>query len=146
MGYTVRQLEKVAAIISKAEKDILDCTGMDCRLVLCRSDINTYTPTELLNVVAAALGEDPEKFKWISRKTDVVEMRRLGAYFMKKVFPLIKLTQIGEMFGQDHSTISNTIEQAENMLETNDAAFMANYKIVEFAVNEWVRLNSIINE
>lgn len=142
MAYTVKQLEIVTKILRDAQDEILERVGMNCRVVLCRTDLNNKTPQELLNVIAATLDVNPEQFAYNTRRVDIVELRRIGAFFLKRVFPLITLQEIGKLFGgQDHTTISSALKQAQNMIDTKDPAFFDKYNAVVVAVDEWVRLN-----
>lgn len=138
MGYTVKQMNIVARILEEAEDEIRQRTGMDCKVMLVRSDLNDESPREMLNVIAAALNENPEGFQYKSKKQELVDMRFIAANLLKKIFPRITLTEIGELFGgQDHSTIVNSLQQATTLIDNKDTEFCYKYNIASAAVQEW---------
>lgn len=138
MGYTVKQMHMIARILEEAQEEIKERTGMDCTVMLVRSELNEETPSEMLNVIASALQQNPEAFQYKSRKREIVDMRFIAAKLLRVIFPRITLIEIGELFGgQDHTTIVSSLQTANELLDSKDADFCNKYEIAAAAVQEW---------
>lgn len=95
-------------------------------------------PWNLLEVVAGVLKMELSDYKKKSRAVYYVDLRRIGAMLLKRTYPSMTLSEIGDMFGQDHSTIINYLITGTGYLQVVQQPFMSKYVACEEAVDEWI--------
>ena len=94
----------------------------------------------MLQLIASVLGMAPEMFASKSRKTEIVDLRFIGAHILRRFYPRITLKQIGSYFGgKDHSSIINALTRADELLYVNDPIFSYKYIMAFNTVTKWVR-------
>lgn len=144
MGYNVRQVKAIAAILETAEEQIYHQTGMKCKIMLCNSDINKSAPEEILNVIATALDAPISWFRERSRRTEIVELRAIAAHILKRELKNgITQIQIGALFGGlDHTTVGHAINTAQNLIDTNDMSFIWKYNMAWKEVRALLKISA----
>jgi chromosomal replication initiation ATPase DnaA len=140
MNYAPQQQLTAARHIARSAKNaIKDKTGMKVNLMLWGTEQMLNTPRNMLQVIAISQGMNISCYKLKSRDRDTVELRFLGALFLRMHFPMVTLQQIAGMFGgQDHSSIVNGIARAYNLLHTGDLKFITKYNKALNSVNLWL--------
>ncbi len=140
MNYApARQISTARHIARSAKQQIKDKTGMKVNLLLYNSESTLNRPKRMLDVIAIALGMSPGCYKLRSRLRNIVELRFVGALFLRMHFPNVTLSQIASLFGgQDHSSVISGIARANNLLYTGDERFMTKYNNALNSVNLWL--------
>lgn len=144
MNYSsAQQVSTVRNIARTAQQQIKNKTGMGMTMLVYPTETNSKTPEQMLTVIAMALDMAPETFRLRSRERNVVELRFIGALFLRMSFPLITLQQIAALFGgQDHSSIISGLSRAKDLISCGDQRFVQKYNIILRTINLWVRENS----
>lgn len=137
MILTVEESNIIYGVLREAEQKIAEHIGKCVKL---RFNIakERGNPSDLLRVVAGALGYDNEDFRNKSRRPEYVMLRRVGAYLLRYNFPSLSLKSIGDFFGQDHTTINNTLAAAKNAFQTDDQEFIGLFSTAQQAVSDWL--------
>jgi chromosomal replication initiation ATPase DnaA len=108
-----------------------------------QSNMGTSKPEQMLHLIAKALNMSPENFRLRSRERNIVELRFLGALFLRRNFPFITLQQIAALYGgQDHSSVISGLARAYDLISCGDARFVQKYNIVSQKINLWLHENS----
>jgi chromosomal replication initiation ATPase DnaA len=137
---STQQMNTARHITLSAERQIKSKTGIRIAVMLCPIENNYYTPEEMLEVIANALGMNPDCYRMKTRMRDVVEMRFIAALLLRMHFPRFTLNQIAILFGgQDHTSILSGLARAHNLIFTGDALFVKKYDTVLTSVNAWLR-------
>ncbi len=140
MYYAATQQTQARHIARTAQQQIKDKTGMDVTMILYPSQNTLKTPEHMLHIIAAALNESPQGYKLRTRVRNIVELRFIGAMFLRSNFPMITLQQIASLFGgQDHTSIINGLARAYDLIYIGDDRFLTKYKAAFAAVNLWLR-------
>ncbi len=141
MKYSQDTSFKTARHIARsAQQTIKNKTGMGVSVMLCPTHITLKTPERMLYKIAIALGMSPETYTMKNRARDIVELRFIGAYFLRMYFPEVTLHQIAAIFGgQDHSSIVSGIARTNALLYTGDTRFVEKYHRAVNAVEEWLK-------
>lgn len=130
---------KVRNITRTAERRIRQITGIDMHLMVPTTEV-CRSPQRMLHVIALALDMDPNAFKEKTRVRDVVEMRFLGALFLRQNYPTLTLQQIARLFGgQDHTSVVSGLARAYSLLRAGDERFREKYNTVLNSVNSWLK-------
>lgn len=92
---------------------------------------NAYGPIPVLgsaimpSVVLAVVAKEYQVADLIStagsRKREITEPRQVAIYFIKKYSRKISHERIGYLFGKDHSTITNSIQTVEDLMDVQPA-------------------------
>lgn len=140
MNYApARQLSAARHIARSARQQIRNKTGMKVNLMLYGTENPLSRPKKMLDVIAISLGMNPACYQVKSRDRNIVELRFIGALFLRKHFPMVTLQQIAEMYGgQDHSSIVNGIARAHDLIYTGDPKFTEKYTAASKSVHLWL--------
>ena len=140
MNYApTRQMTTARHIARSARQEIRVRTGMSVNVLLYGTENTLNSPRRMLHVIAIALDMSPDSYKLKTRDRNVVDLRFIGALFLRKHFPMVTLFQIAEIFGgQDHSSIISGIARAHNLLYTGDERFTTKYNAAQNSVNLWL--------
>lgn len=139
MHIPIEHVNAINDIIRTAEKEIYATTGQTFTLYLRSTVPDEVTIEGMLLTIANALGMKAQDYEVQTRRRDYLDLRRLGAYFIRKQFPTLSYTRIGELMGgQDHSTIINAIRQAEALVVSEDAAFLDKYNRVNTLLSKYI--------
>ena len=126
-------------IARTAQHEIREKTGLRMHLMTPAPDM-TKSPQRMLHVIALALDMNPNAFKMKTRIRNIVEMRFLGALFLRQNYPTLTLQQIAKLFGgQDHTSIMNSIARAYSLIQAGDPSFVAKYNTVLKSVTTWLK-------
>lgn len=84
----------------------------------------------ICKIVSDKMGVSVLDMKLKTRKREPVAARQMAQYLIRKTYPSIALTTIGEFFNRDHSTVLHSIDVVEDMIFTKDPLFqwVANWK------------------
>ena len=84
----------------------------------------------ICKIVSDKMGVSVIDMKLKTRKREPVAARQMAQYLIRKAYPSIALTTIGEFFNRDHSTVLHSIDVVEDMIFTKDPMFqwLANWK------------------
>lgn len=77
----------------------------------------------ICKLVSDKTGVSVLDMKLKTRKQEPVAARQMAQYLIRKAYPSIALTTIGEFFNRDHSTVIHSIDVVENMIFTKDPMF-----------------------
>lgn len=139
MTLTVDESNIIYAILRETEQKICERTGKYVELTISyRIDEHNNKPADMLRVIARSLGRNSSDYENPSRKTEFVMLRRIGAYFVRHHYPSLRLKEIGSLFGQDHTTIINSLAAAKASIATDDEAFMSLFAVAQQAVSDWI--------
>jgi len=134
------QMNNARHIAREAKQRIRTSTGMNVDFMLCTYEDVQAQPEQMLRVIASSLNLNATCYRWKDRCRTIVELRFVGALLLRKYYPLITLQQIGLLFGgQDHTSVINSLQKANNLLDTHNAAFTAKYNVALNSVNTWLR-------
>lgn len=90
-------------------------------------------PSQMLAVIANAHGMDVADYGNRSRRNQYVYLRATAAFLLKKNYPHLSDQSIADLFegGHDRSTIVNSRQNAELMLQTKqeDFTFLFNHSL-----------------
>lgn len=95
-------------------------------------------PWGLLEVVAKVLKMEVSDYQVKSNKVYYADLRRIGAMILKRAYPHMNLTEIGSMFGKDHSTVIHYITTGIGFLQIKQQPFLSKYVMCEQAADEWL--------
>jgi len=99
MNYAPAQKISTARHIARsAQRQIKDKTGMRVTLLLYPTENAARTPAQMLKVIALALDMNYECFKMKTRVRDVVELRFIGAMFLRMKLSLCNTTGDSDFF------------------------------------------------
>lgn len=74
----------------------------------------------ITEVVCDVLGVDKTKIFNKCRQREYVVTRHLSMYFIRKIYPEISLSKIGQFFnGRDHTTVIHGIQTLRNLIQTD---------------------------
>lgn len=130
--FTTDQSNYLHTKMREVEDDVKRTIGLDIHLsVYLRSKRidRLLSHTESVAKMAAALSVTVEELTDKCRKADIVIRRKAIAAVMRANFPQITLTQIGEIFERDHTTIMNLLRGATNLTNTEDEEFQQLFAI-----------------
>jgi len=127
-------------IARSAQQQIKSKTGIKVDLVMLPPVQGIDTPSQMLGIIASALEMSPDCYALKSRHRNIVELRFIGAWFLRRHFQAITLHQIAALFGgQDHTSVLNGLARANDLLHTHDDRFMKKYNTALKSVNRWLR-------
>jgi len=127
-------------IARSASQQIKNKTGMGVTMIVYPADSITKTPEQMLGVIALALNMSPDNYRLKSRERNIVELRFIGALFLRRNFPLVTLQQIAALFGgQDHTSVINGLSRAYELIYMQDTRFVKKYNAALQTVNLWLR-------
>jgi len=113
---------------------------MRVTLLLYPAENTKRCPEQMLRIIAKALEMNPKCYTMKTRVRNIVELRFIGAMFLRMNFPNITLQRIAELFGgQDHSSVISGLARAHALIYTADPRFMAKYNTALKTVNQWLR-------
>ena len=141
MQYTAdRQLTTARYIARSAERQIKNKTGMGVTLLVYHAGTPSKTPEQMLAIIASALGMSPDCYRMRTREKNIVELRFIGALFLRRNFPLVTLQQIAALFGgQDHSSVINGLSRAYGLIYSEDERFLKKYNAALQTVDVWLK-------
>ena len=141
MQYTAaRQLTTARHIARSAERQIKNKTGMGVTLLVYHAGTPSKTPEQMLAIIASALGMSPDCYRMRTREKNIVELRFIGALFLRRNFPLVTLQQIAALFGgQDHSSVINGLSRAYGLIYSEDERFLKKYNAALQTVDVWLK-------
>lgn len=79
------------------------------------------TANKILEVVAKEYGVDADELISKCRKRRVAEARQMAMMLLCKVLDFAS-TEVGKMFGRDHSTVLYSVHRAEDLISVDKAA------------------------
>jgi chromosomal replication initiation ATPase DnaA len=127
-------------IARSAQQTIKNKTGINVSVMLYPTYGTIKTPEHMLYKIAIALGMDPMCYKMKTRARDVVELRFIGAHFIRMYFPEVRLQQIAAFFGgQDHSSVISGLMRAYELIHIEDSRFLEKYAAAEKAIDLWLK-------
>ncbi len=127
-------------IARSAQQTIKNKTGLNVSMMLYPTYSTLKTPEQMLYKIAIALDMDPACYKMKTRARDVVELRFIGAHFIRMYFPEVRLQQIAAFFGgQDHSSVISGLMRAYELIHIEDTRFLEKYTTAEKAVDLWLK-------
>ncbi|MBL7719893.1 MAG: hypothetical protein JNL72_13730 [Flavipsychrobacter sp.] len=125
-------------IAEKNQSGIMD--NMRMALVLSVYGNGNKAPEKMLEVIASASQMSYEYFTTKTRKREIVEMRFLASYLLRKYYPRITLKEIARLYGgQDHTSVMNGLTRANELLDIQDPVFTYRYLNAVNAINQWIK-------
>lgn len=79
--------------------------------LLARKNSSMITPTQIIDAVSKVTGVGVEDIKRKGRRKRFVDARQISQYIMRQHCPKMKLTDIAEIYGTDHSTIVHGLKR-----------------------------------
>lgn len=118
----------------------------------CAKRIEESFESNVISIKVISWAEILERIKTVSdysllalkmpdRTDDIVEIRSLAMFFIKKYNPKMALKDIGEIFNRDHSSVTYAINRVEKKLDTN-RAFKHKFQILHQAINQNERVSA----
>lgn len=133
-------IKEARHIARTAQHTIRVKTGIKVSLMLCPTYDMLHTPEQMLYRIAKALGMEAAAYRKRSRERSIVELRFIGAHFIRTYFPNVTLHQIAALFGgQDHSSVISGLMRANELLYVGDARFVEKYNAASRAVDMWLK-------
>ncbi len=127
-------------IARTAQQKIRNKTGIKMSLMLCPMEHILKTPRQMLYKIAMGLNMSPDCYTMKTRARDVVELRFIGAHFLRMYFPEVTLQQIAALYGgQDHSSVISGLMRAHDLIYTGDTRFMEKYAVAAKTVEQWLK-------
>lgn len=80
--------------------------------------IGEKTTLEIIEMICEQYSVTREQLKNQNRTKDLVFARHLCMYLLYNCVKL-KLSQVGQVFNRDHTTVMNAIQKIEDYIETN---------------------------
>lgn len=75
---------------------------------------------DLIKTVVAGYYETPiTAYKSRSRKRNVITIKQVSVYFIRKFLPKLTLSYIGEQMGYNHATVLHCVKSINNLVETD---------------------------
>jgi len=94
----------------------------------------TIGEDHIINAVCFVCNTTFEALKKRNRKRELVMARQFIYYFLRKRTAL-SLKSIGEIFGQDHTTVIHSVDTITNLLCTEDPAVMEGLRLIKAQIN-----------
>lgn len=133
---------KVQQILYNAQQEIAQLTGSEqLQIAVYEGVLPERTPTRMLYIVAKALDMRFVDYRMKTRKPQYVDMRRIGAMCLKRLFPFVTVKQIGHMMQLDHSTIVDARGSGEQWLATGNVEFNEKFDKAIKAAELWMHEN-----
>lgn len=138
-----RQEAEINEIIAFAEKTVYLRTGVNLKIFTNVkngiADELTHPPAAMLQKIATTLGCNLEELQAKSRKPQLVEIRQLCALLLRRYYKKLTLKQIGLFWGwMDHTSVSHSIDKANQLLENKNQHFTAMYIKAIAGVEKWL--------
>ena len=98
-------------------------------------------PKELIKHIETALSLPAgELHKNATRKTEIVEGKKIAIMLISKLYPRMPLQKIADMFpGYDHTMIVHHRKHGFDLLEGGDPMFSYKFENALNAVEEWIK-------
>ena len=136
------RLETIKLVIAAAEKDLLELTDRECKVVVLGIEDmvaeDTIPPTEIVTIVAKALNMSMENLRRKTRKSDPVAARQIIFTLLRKYHKKMSLKEMTRVLGMNlyHTTVIHSLHTAEDRLDT-DEDFIIQYNTAAAAVAQW---------
>ncbi len=79
----------------------------------------TVLVDKIFKAVSDTYGVSVEDIKSLGRSKNIIQARNVCMYVMKKLIPNMTLKEIGAYFKKDHSTVINSLDKIEALIETD---------------------------
>lgn len=89
------------------------------------------TEQDIIKAVCAEFSIDVLDISKPTRKAEIMQPRQMAQYVIRKVYPALALKQIAMFFGKgDHSTVINSVNTIQNLIDTEVFWMEAYYSIL----------------
>lgn len=137
MMNAMERINAINAIACMAEKEILNQTGLNMRVIVVGARTEKKIE-DLLGIVANALGMTMADYGVSTKQRSYVDMRYLACYFLKQYYPEMTLADMAKLVGYKlHTDALNAIQMVERLKRTDGRGFRDVYDIVLNAVTQW---------
>jgi len=121
----------IESIISRAEEEIKEATGVSAKLIIEPQYVDFDFLHKLADQVTTIWNIQLGTLKQKSRMREMVVYKQIFCMLARNSYRKSSLVNLGKYFNCDHTTILYSIKSGKDMLETNDAYFMAFYEPVK---------------
>lgn len=121
----------IESIISRAEEEIKEATGVSCNLMIVPEFVDFDYLHKLAKVVTDIWDIQLGTLRQHSRMREVVIYKQIFCLLARHNYRKSSLVNLGKYFNCHHTTILYSIITAKDMLKTNDSYFMAFYEPVK---------------
>ena len=146
VALTEEQREELREIIDFSQKNIKLRMGLDVRLVCEGMNISRVLPKPdvLFNHICKALDVSVDDVLMRYRKKELVVVRQVVCYIIRRNYASVSLKYIARMLNLDcHTSVIHSCQAAEQRLKFEEAFFVDRY---ETAVTVFEKLKSKLNE
>ena len=88
----------------------------------------------IIDIICKYYDTNIEQLKKRNRKREIVTVRRMCIYFLKKNTHST-LKSIGDIFGQDHTTVIHSLDTIQDFIDIKDAATIRDIRIINSTLN-----------
>lgn len=154
--FTREQIETLADITEGS--DLRKCRGLVQDLIIGNVTLEDLiaksssgvsniklSASAMLGVIGKILEVPWQAIRAKSRKKDVYRARMIATYILFE-FMDFNLTEIGELFGQSHSTAKNTLTNAQKTIAALDVDFLKQLSIVRTKLQDQNFVEQIVTE
>lgn len=154
--FTREQIETLADITEGS--DLRKCRGLVQDLIIGNENLEgliaksnsgvfniKLSASVMLGVIGKILDVPWHAIRAKSRKKDVYRARMIATYILFE-FMDFNLTEIGELFGQSHSTAKNTLTNAQKTIAALDVDFLKQLSIVRTKLQDQNFVEQIVTE
>lgn len=137
----------------KAVRKVLEEATIKLRWITGHQDIRVTvyygtgdrSPQAMLSVIAATLNMSPDDVYVKSRSAQYVELRRICAICIYRLYEHMSHPRIGELMGVDHSTVHHMIEAGEGYLAHPQAheQFVQKFENAYKTAETWLKGESL---
>lgn len=138
---------------SEAVRKVLEETTIKLRWITGKEDIRVTvyygdedrSPAGMLSIVAATLNMRPQDVFIKSRNAQYVELRRICAMCIYRLYKYMSHPRIGELMGVDHSTVHHWLEVGQGYLDHPQAneEFVKKFNAAFKNANTWLNGESL---
>lgn len=142
---TSEQQTYIKEILEFTQRQIKINTGLEVQLSVAGYTLpKTLEPYFITAAIAEFSGISIEQLKGVRKPAEYVVVRMLVAFFLRRYFPQIKLREIAEQVGRDHTTIIDLLRNAEGAIGIKSPHFYPTFKEAEVFLEN--RIKQYIDE
>ncbi len=92
----------------------------------------------MLKVIAEAIAMQPDDYKVKSRCVVYTDLRIIGALLLREFYPAIRLTEMGHLFGVDHTSVIHNMRVGNGYIHVGQQPFLSKYLTAKNAIECWI--------
>ena len=95
-------------------------------------------PADMLKVIAEAVGMQAGDYRVKCRGVVYTDLRTIGALLLREYYPDIRLTEMGYLFGTDHTSVIHNMKVGNGYLSVHQQPFLSKYLTAKQLVEQWI--------